>query len=142
MRGKQKTENSEEVKRQKAGAGVAPAFFFPTLQKGMFTHDGRRYPITFSYPFTEADEVTIKLPEGYSLEVPPYRRKAGLSYAGYEISSSLQGNQLITKRSLRFEGIYFDPEEYSGLKGFFNIVQAGDNGQAVLQPQQTANVQP
>ena len=45
-------------------------------------------------------------------------------------------------KSLRFDGVSFEPEEYSGLKGFFNIVQAGDNGQAVLQPQQTANVQP
>src|SRR5213078_2252956 len=57
---------------------IAPAFFFPTLQKNMFVHEGRRYPIVFPYPFTETDEVTIRLPEGYSMEVPPYRRKAGL----------------------------------------------------------------
>ena len=107
----------------------------------MFAHDGRRHPIVFPYPFAETDEVTIKLPSGYSLEVPPYRRKAGLAYAGYEISSSLQGDQLITKRALHFDNVYFEPDEYSGLKGFFNIVQAGDNGQAVLQPQPTANAQ-
>src|SRR5215472_1342201 len=71
---------------------IAPAFLFPTFQKDMFVHPGRVYPIVFPYPFTETDEVDIKLPEGYSLEAPPYRRKAGLSYAAYEISSVLQDN--------------------------------------------------
>ena len=120
---------------------MTPAFFFPTLQKNMFIHDYRKYPIVFSYPFTETDQVTIKLPEGYAMEAPPYRRKSSLKYAGYEVSSSLDGNQLTTKRTLRFDGLRFDPDQYSELKSFFNIVQAGDAGQAVLQRQETANAQ-
>ena len=90
---------------------IAPAFLFPTFKKDMFVHQGRVYPIVFSYPFVENDEVDIKLPEGYSLEAPPYRRKAGLSYAGYEISSVLQGNQLITKRTFHLDGLIFPPEK-------------------------------
>ena len=121
---------------------VAPAFFFPTLQKEAFVHETRRYPIIFAYPFTETDEVALKLPQGYTMEVAPYRRKAGLSYAGYEISNTFQDNQLVTRRSLRFDGLRFDAEDYSSLKGFFSVVQAGDGGQAVLQPQQSANAQP
>ncbi|HEY6352829.1 MAG TPA: DUF3857 domain-containing protein [Candidatus Angelobacter sp.] len=117
---------------------IAPAFLFPTFKKDMFIHQGRVYPITFPYPFVENDEVDIKLPEGYSLEAPPYRRKAGLSYAGYEISSELQDNQLITKRSLHVDGLTFPPEKYDELKNFFAIVQAGDGGQAVLKPQEAA----
>ncbi|HEY6249796.1 MAG TPA: DUF3857 domain-containing protein [Candidatus Angelobacter sp.] len=117
---------------------IAPAFFFSTFQKKLFVHDSRKYPIIFPYPFVENDEIDIKLPEGYSLEAPPYRRKAGLSYAGYEISSALQDNELITKRSLHLEGLTFPPEKYDELKNFFGIVLAGDGGQAVLKSQESA----
>lgn len=111
---------------------VAPAFLFSTLQKNMFTHDDRRYPIAFPYPFEESDEITMKLPSGYWLEQPPYRRKGGLPFAAYEVSSVLDGNDLTTKRSLRFDGMTFPPENYSELKNFFSIVLAGDGEQAVL----------
>jgi transglutaminase superfamily protein len=112
---------------------LAPAFFFPTLQKNMFINDYRHYPIVFPYPFTESDELRLKLPEGYALEAPPYRRKAGLSYAGYEISSTLEDRQLVTKRKLRFDGLQIPASQYGELKEFFAVVQKGDGGQAVFQ---------
>jgi hypothetical protein len=113
---------------------VAPAFLFSTLQKGVFTHDTRRFPIAFPYSFVESDEITMKLPQGYSLEQPPYRRKAGLQAVAYEISSTLneKEDELITKRSLRLNSATFPPEQYPELKNFFNVVLAGDGGQAVL----------
>ncbi len=111
---------------------IVPAVFLSTLQKGMFTHVMRRYPVVFPYPFSESDETTFKLPEGFSMEAAPYRRKAGLSYAAYEIASEVDGKQLSIKRNLRLDGLNFPPEKYSELKGFFSVVQAGDEGQAVL----------
>ncbi len=118
---------------------VTPAFFLPTPQKGMFTRDFRIYPIVFPYPFTETDQVTIQLPAGYSMEVAPYRRKVGLSYAGYEIYSSLDGQNLVTSRSMHLDDPSFPPEKYFELKNFFSIVLAGDGGQAVLQEQPAAS---
>ncbi|HWZ46490.1 MAG TPA: DUF3857 domain-containing protein [Candidatus Saccharimonadales bacterium] len=112
---------------------VVPALLFQALKTRIFQNEQRRYPIVFSWPFTETDDVTIKLPDGYMLEAPPYRRKSGLSYAGYEISSTLQENQLTTRRSLRLDTASFPPEKYYELKGFFSVVMAGDGGQAVLQ---------
>ena len=111
---------------------LAPAYFFPTLQKNMFINDYRRYPIIFPYPFTESDELYLKLPDGYTLEAPPYRRKTGLAYAGYEISTAFENRELITKRQLRFDGLQVPPGQYGELKEFFAIVQKGDGGQAVL----------
>jgi hypothetical protein len=111
---------------------VAPSFLFPTPFKNTFNSSSRIYPYSFSYPFTESDQVTLILPDGYSMEVPPFRRKAGLSYASYEIASSLDGNTLVTKRSLRFDAFRFEQDKRVELKGFFDIVHAGDGGQAVL----------
>jgi len=119
---------------------VVPAIFFP--QKNWLLHEVRKYPIVFAYPFTETDEVVLKLPEGYQMEQPPYRRKSGLAFAAYEISPAIADGQLSIKRSLRFDGLKFDPDDYPQLKGFFSVVLAGDGGQAVLQPQQSASAQP
>ncbi len=111
---------------------LLPAYFFSTQQKNMFTSQYRRYPIAFSYPFTEEDDLTMTLPEGYTVEEPPFRRKAGLGYAGYEISSTAEEHQLVTKRKLRFEELQLPPEKYEELKNLFVIVQKGDDGHAVL----------
>jgi Transglutaminase-like superfamily len=120
---------------------LSPSFFFSTLQKNMFTSQVRRYPISFPYPFVEEDELIMKLPQGYSLEEPPYRRKAGLSYAGYEISSAVEGRQLITRRKLRFEGSLMPLERYEELRNFFSVVQKGDGDQAVLRPEAEVKAQ-
>ncbi len=112
---------------------LAPAYFFSPFQQDMFTPQFRQYPIVLPFPFTEQDEFTVKLPEGYAVEVAPFRRKAGLSFAGYEIASSQQDNQLTVKRTLRVDRMRFEPDEYLQFKEFFAIVQAGDGEQAVLQ---------
>jgi hypothetical protein len=112
---------------------LAPAYFFSPLQKNMFAPELRHYPIVFSYPFAEQDEFIMKLPDGYSVEVSPYRRKAGVAYGGYEIASSMQDKQLTVQRTLRLDRMRFQSYEYLELKGFFAIVQAGDGEQAVLQ---------
>jgi hypothetical protein len=117
---------------------VVPAFLFPTFAKDMFKPDSRTYPIVFPYPFTENDEIDLKFPEGYSVERPPYRRKAGLSYAGYEMSSSEQNHHLIIKRQLRFDGASFPPEKFPELKNFFNVVHGGDAGEAIFKPAEAA----
>jgi hypothetical protein len=120
---------------------VSPSYFLSTLQKSMFTSQIRRYPISFPYPFTEEDELIMKLPEGYGVEAPPYRRKTSLSYAGYEISSVVEDRQLITRRKLRFEGSLMPLEKYEELRNFFSVVQKGDGDQAVLRPESELKTQ-
>lgn len=120
---------------------LLPGYFFSTLQKNMFTSQFRRYPISFPYPFAEEDELTMDLPEGYEVEEPPYRRKAGLSYAGYEISFAVEGHQLTAARQFHLTGTQFPPEKYDELKNFFSIVQKGDEGHAVLQRGQNEKAQ-
>lgn len=112
---------------------LVPSLLLTTLHRNIFTSEIRRYPIAFPYSFEESDEVSISLPSGYTVEISPYRRKAGLSYASYSVSSEVADNKLTTHRSLRVDGINFPSEKYGELKEFFNIVQSGDTGQCVLQ---------
>jgi hypothetical protein len=111
------------------------------LPRGVVTSQFRRYPISFPFPFTEEDELTVQLPEGYVVEESPYRRKAGLSYAGYEISSEVKDHELVTDRDLHFKGTELPPEKYEELKNFFSVVQKGDEGHAVLRREVNGKVQ-
>jgi hypothetical protein len=75
----------------------------------------------------------MELPAGFEVEEPPYRRKAGLSFAGYEISFEVDGRRLTTDRELRLKGTLFPPEDYEALRNFFSVVQKGDESHAVLE---------
>lgn len=77
-------------------------------------------------------EINIELNGQAALDARPPQRKSSLDYAGYEVSSSLQGGQLTTRRSLRVDKADFPTEMYPELKGFFSVVAAGDTVQAVL----------
>jgi len=110
-----------------------PVCVFQTQTKNPFVHDVRTYPIAFPYSSTELDEAIIKVPEGYKLESPAHPYQMKLYYASYQTSIDFQEDQIKSKRTLSFKGVHFGPEQYSQLKGFFNVVQVGDGGQAVLQ---------
>jgi hypothetical protein len=111
---------------------LAPAYLFQVKQNQAFAHGQRKYPVYFPYPFTEADSVSIKVPPGFTMESVPPQREAKLPYARYQSISQFDGLQLVTQRTLIFNGVYFPLEKYSELKGFFGTVQTGDEQQAVL----------
>jgi len=114
---------------------VAPAFLFQSKPRKIFVSSLRRAPIVFPSSFTELDTVKITLPKGYALEHPPHERKTRLYDASYEILNSFAEDQLTVKRALSLKGVRFGLERYTDLKDFFGVVQAGDEGQAILQLQ-------
>lgn len=111
---------------------ILPSYLFQLKQKDAFKHADRKYPVYFSYAFTERDRVTIKLPSGYLLESLPQPRDAKLGYAAYKSISQPESGSLVTQRILLFNGIYFDVSKYHDLQQFFSTIEAGDEQQAVL----------
>ena len=111
---------------------LVPAYLFQVRQKDAFNHPERKYPFYFSYAFAEVDVVSIKIPDGFSLEGVPPQQAARVSYATYQNTSQLDAGKLITQRALLFNGIYLPVEKFSELKDFFGKVKAGDDQQVVL----------
>jgi len=111
---------------------LIPAFLFQLKQNQAFAHSQRKYPVYFPYPFTDNDVVTMKIPQGFTLESAPKPEDAKLPYARYQNVSNFDGLQLVTQRQLAFNAIYLPLYKYSELKSFFGKVQAGDEQQAVL----------
>jgi hypothetical protein len=112
---------------------LIPSYLFQTRQIATFKQSQRKFPVYFPYAFSEMDQIAIVVPPGYSAESVPQQQDAGLPYARYQIRSQMAASQLVTQRSLLFNGIFFPLERYPELRGFFNKVQAGDEQQAVMQ---------
>lgn len=111
---------------------LQPAFF----QHGnspLFSASAREYPVYFHYPWREDDEVTIDLPEGFTLD----NADAPSSFSGgtvgdYKpsIAVTKDGRTLIYKRSFFFGGggtIVFPVSAYPQVKTFFDMLNKQDN---------------
>jgi Domain of Unknown Function with PDB structure (DUF3857) len=111
---------------------LVPTYLFQVKQKDAFSHAERQYPVYFPYAFAESDVIILKFPAGFSPEGTPQNQDVSAPYARYQNVGQFESGQLVTKRVLLFNGIFFPMNQYSELKNFFSKVQAGDEQQAVL----------
>jgi hypothetical protein len=111
---------------------VQPAVF----QKGigpLFSAGDRKYPVYFHYPWSEHDEVSIELPEGYALDnadAPAPFASRPISEYTPRLSASTDGRTLVYKRDFYFGGdgnIVFPVNSYRQLKTFFDELHSQDN---------------
>ncbi|HEY6307604.1 MAG TPA: DUF3857 domain-containing protein [Candidatus Angelobacter sp.] len=112
---------------------LVAGYLFQTKQRDAFKQQERKFPVYFPFAFEEDDTVNIKVPAGFTLESVPPPQNANIGFAGYQSASQFEGSQLLTQRVLKVNGIFFRPEQYAEVRGFFNTVRAGDEQQAVLQ---------
>jgi len=112
---------------------IAPAYPFQSRLKTILANGDRKAAIVFPFAFATNDTVKIKVPAGYMLESPPRERKTALYDAKYQILHSVDDSQLVIKRDLSMNGIRFDIDRFAEMKGFFDVVQAGDDGRIVFQ---------
>lgn len=111
---------------------LQPAFF----QYGvgpLFSASTRQYPIYFHYPWREDDEVSIELPQGFSLDNPDSPSSfSGGPVGEYKPSMAVtkDGRTLIYRRNFFFGGggnILFPVNAYAQLKNFFDALNKQDN---------------
>jgi Domain of Unknown Function with PDB structure (DUF3857) len=112
---------------------LQPAFF----QRGVtpaFQTSQRRHPIYFHYPWSEQDEVAIKLPEGFALDNPdaPVGLDGGeISKYNVKVSLSEDGRTLNYQRRFFFgggqSGLLFPVTSYAKLKTLFDELHKRDN---------------
>jgi hypothetical protein len=113
---------------------VLPIGVFTGVEKHIFEHANRVYPIYFKYPYENDDDVSIELPAGWSVSsVPPPLAKDGHVVA-YSISAENGKNTLHLSRKLTVDFLILDPKYYLALRNFFQMVRTGDEEQIVLQP--------
>jgi hypothetical protein len=130
-----KVEYSMEIPGYAMATGrrlLLPTSVFHLTRRHPFTHAQRKYPIYFSYPSQDVDDITIELPAGYKIESLPQGRRIGSNVLHYEVGRENTGDKLHVRRSFALDVYYFPTDYYPSLRRFYDEVRAGDEEQAVV----------
>jgi Domain of Unknown Function with PDB structure (DUF3857) len=101
-----------------------PGFFEQGVPQ-TFSSASRKYPIYFHYPWSEVDDITIDLPQGFELENPeaPGNAKVGeVANLEIRIATTTDSRSLHYERKFSFGGqsILFPQTAYNSLKQVFD----------------------
>ena len=125
---------------QRTGARL---FFQPMVfQKGieaLFPSSTRSSDVYFRFPWSEQDEISIALPEGFELEQPEVPAELNGGVIRYRVSMKSNGSRLAVSRTLIVgtqDIVAFDPQQYRSVKDFFDRVHASDSHTLVLRRKQ------
>jgi hypothetical protein len=107
----------------------------------LFAPAERKFPVFFSYPWLEHDDIEIALPEGYTLDKPSAPTSIGAlnSPLGVEYHLQYSGKKRIFSYRRDFalgaNGAYaFRRESYPELKALFGKLRDSDAHSIVLKP--------
>ncbi len=99
-------------------------------RNAMFSSNSRSFGVFFPYPWSETDELTIALPNGFELDNPerpfPVNDPDNVGSLAITISIDRAKNTLIYKRDFKFgmgSTLYFPKEVYAPVKGLFDAMQ-------------------
>jgi hypothetical protein len=111
---------------------LQPAFFQYGVRP-LFSTSTRKHDVYFNYPWSEEDEVTVALPEGFTLDsadAPAPFSSAPISEYKPSASVSKDGRTVIYRRKFYFGGggnILFPVASYGQLKTYFDQLHKQDN---------------
>ncbi len=111
---------------------VIPTNLFRSGETEALASEERKYPVYFPYTYEVIDKVNVHLPAGYRLGTMPDGQDIRLAATRFITTRSLQEDQLLLTRALIVNSIYFQPEQYEGLRVFFGKLKAADEEPVAL----------
>jgi hypothetical protein len=94
----------------------------------MFTGSTRKYPVYFPFSWSEEDDITIELPQGFELESaesPAAAKVPDILSLETKMATSQDGHTLHYDRKFSFGGtttLLFPATQYNGVKQLFDKV--------------------
>ena len=113
---------------------LLPGFFFETRSHNSFVAQEKRLePVDMHYGEMVTDQVTYKLPAGFSVEGAPQDNKISWPNHAVLVDKTVSSpGKIIIVRSLARAFSYANPDEYQDLRGFYQKIAAADQAQLVL----------
>jgi hypothetical protein len=117
--------------------------FFECGKPVVFAAAERKFPIMFSFPWEEHDDIEIVLPEGYTLDKPsapqPVGDVAGPFGAAYNLQYSGKTRTFGFRRDFALGGngaFAFRCESYPAVKALFELLHKSDTHSIVIKPKE------
>ena len=99
-------------------------WLFPPMDESPFTDEERHLPVELPFVQTETIHVRLTLPEGYVIEEKPQNFALRMEDGGgmCRILCDTQDDVFSMQYTFTLNKLYFSPEDYVGLKSFFDLV--------------------
>jgi hypothetical protein len=104
--------------------------YFRRGRAALFPSSARELPIFFPFQWSESDEVSLELPDGFVAEgvASPQALSMGKT-ASYAAELTAEGRMLKYTRQFTFSGELFEPSSYPDLKKVFDKIHQRDDVQ-------------
>ena len=124
----------------KAGHRVlVPIGVFESRQTNFFPHAQRTNSIYFRFPYQQYDSITIHPPAGAEFSGVPEVKHVLSHDFDCDIAAAVKDGNLQIDRRIGVNEFMFSVDQYPEVKAFFDLIQTGDSGQAVLDLQLHSN---
>ncbi len=110
-----------------------PLNIFATQIDSAFRYEKRKYPLYFAYPYQESDEISIEIPDGYSLDRLPEPHREMSSYGRYLSGWEKTPTGVKFVRHFALDWFYFQTSDYPAVRKFYLAVLNGDKDGAIFQ---------
>jgi hypothetical protein len=112
---------------------LLPANFFVPNSYRLFSEQTRETPVDLRYPITRKDTLNLTLPAGFKVESLPKDGDLSLpKCAAYTARYGQKESVLTSSRTFVLAVSLYAPQEYNGLRDFYQKMTAKDEEQAVL----------
>jgi hypothetical protein len=118
---------------------LLPVGVFGSRQTSLFPYSQRSNGVYFRFPHQEADSITIHPGAGWEFSGVPEVRHLMSHDFDFDLTAEVKDGNLQIDRRVGVNGFLFPVEEYASVKTFFDLVQAGDSGQAVMEMHAAGN---
>lgn len=107
---------------------------FERLEKNKYTLEDRKYPVDYNFPISETCILYFTIPAGYTVESLPKPISIKLPDNSISVTYNIlsSGNKIKMEYHLDVRKILFLPEEYAGLKEFYDQVVKKHAEQVIL----------
>lgn len=106
----------------------------PVFEENPFKIEERTYPVDIPYPIKDRFVLLLTIPEGYAVEELPENLNLALPNKGgrFYFSVNPLGQKVQISYNFQLDQLQFQPEEYKGLKRFFDMMLEKLDEQIVL----------
>ncbi|HEX8015732.1 MAG TPA: DUF3857 domain-containing protein [Flavobacterium sp.] len=112
---------------------VSPMLFF-TNEKNPFNQETREYPVDFGFPFMDKYNITIKIPDGFTVETIPTPAVINMedNLGSFKFNIAANENTLQMTISHQINNAIVSTQQYEMLKEYYKAMIAKESEKIVL----------
>jgi hypothetical protein len=105
---------------------------FGSVSKIVAQKTDRRTPVDIEESSCYYDEITLQLPNGYSVEHSPEAKTISSEFGSYITTIEPNGNGLIIKQTLKLNKAVYPKEKYTDFIAFLNSIADANKGKVIV----------